>query len=78
MSDEEIQNLVQAYGFTGEQAERAMSLCREVERTTRQGYFALIQCVNNAAVSRDVTSRELDKLLWDHDVKKKKGASGGS
>ena len=65
MSNEEIKNLVRDYGFTGEQAEMAFRLASEVERETRHSYFRLIQNANNAASSREITARELDKFVWD-------------
>ncbi len=74
MNDEEIRAMVEAYGFTGEAADLAFSFGREVERTTRHGYFALMQSANNAAVSREVTRYELDKLVWEVGVAKRKGA----
>ena len=65
MNDDEIKKMVSDYGFTGEQAELAFRLASEVERETRHSYFRLIQNANNAASSREITARELDKFVWD-------------
>ncbi len=70
MTREEIKKLVDQYGFEGEFIDRARLLAEEVERQTRGEFFSLIQCANNAANSRDLTARELDKLVWDLSVKK--------
>lgn len=65
MNDEEIRELVAKFGFVGDQADLAFRLCQDVERKTRQEFFSFIQHANNAAVSREISARQLDKLIWD-------------
>jgi len=72
MSEEEIKELIAAYGFAGEEAVNAFRLYRDVERNTRHAYFALIQNANNAASSLSITARELNKFVWDTEQSKKK------
>jgi hypothetical protein len=71
VSDQEVKELIAAYGFTGSDADKAYRLCQEVERTTRQAYFALMQNANNAACSRSITARDLDRLVWDTEQARK-------
>lgn len=65
MDDEAIKKMVRDYGFDGIAADMAFRLASEVERETRHNYFRLIQNANNAASSREITARELDKFVWD-------------
>lgn len=65
MDEDAIKKMVSAYGFKEEQADLAFRLASEVERETRHNYFRLIQNANNAASSREITARELDKFVWD-------------
>ena len=65
MNDDEIREMAEQHGFDGESLELALRLAREVERQTRHNYFRLIQMANNAASSRSITPRELEKFVWD-------------
>ena len=71
MNDNEIREMAEHHGFVGESLEMAVRLAREVERETRHGYFRLIQNANNAASSRSVTARDLEKFVWDTEQAKK-------
>ena len=71
MNNDEIREMAEKHGFEGESLELAMRLAREVERETRHNYFRLIQNANNAASSRSITQRELDKFVWDTEQAKK-------
>lgn len=65
MDQADIKKLVSDYGFSGETAEAICRLATEVERETRHRYFRLMQCVNNAASNREITVKDVDKLVWD-------------
>lgn len=65
MDEEAIKKMVKDYGFEGIAADIAFRLASEVERETRHNYFRLMQNANNAASSREITARELDKFVWD-------------
>ena len=66
MNDQEIKELIAMYQFGDPSLEQKIFwLAQEVERTTRQNYFSLIQRANNAATSREITPRELDQFVWD-------------
>ncbi len=65
MNEEAIKKMVKDYGFAGLAADMAFQLASEVERETRHNYFRLMQNANNAASSREITARELDKFVWD-------------
>jgi hypothetical protein len=69
MTDSEIRELISDARFDGQQAEVVFLLCRDVERRTRQEYFSLIQNANNAASSRSITARELNRFVWDTEQK---------
>lgn len=75
MNDEQIKRLVGEYGFTGEEFARAFLMAKDVERETRHGYFSLMERANNAASSRDITARELDKFVWDKTQGREKDSS---
>lgn len=68
MIDQEIQELAAAYGLEGR---LAIEFGRDVERKTRQEFFRTIQIANNAAESRTVTERDLERLIWNHSQSKK-------
>ena len=65
MDEEAIKKMIKDYGFDGIAADMAFRLASEVERETRHNYFRLMQNANNAASSREITARELDKFVWD-------------
>lgn len=71
MSDDEIREMAVQHGFEGDLLELAIRFAREVERETRHNYYRLIQNANNAASSRSITPRELDKFVWDTEQSKK-------
>jgi len=71
MTDEQIQELIAAYEFTGEDAVKVFRICREVASNTRHEFYSLIQHANNAAQSRTITARELDRCIWDTERSKR-------
>lgn len=67
MTSEEIKARIIEYGLDKVEDQRALLIfAEEIERETRYEFFRLIQIVNNAASGQEVTSRELDSLLFHH------------
>lgn len=71
MSEDEMNKMIEAYGFTSRAAEDVMRICREVERDTRHEFFRFIQIANNAASTKTLTAKELDNLVWCADQSKR-------
>lgn len=67
MNDEELKKMVAEWGYTGSEFEKALRMCRDVERITRQRYFSFMNRANSVAESLAVTERELDLLAWNND-----------
>lgn len=70
MTEDEIRKMVVEYGFNGATADVAFRLAMDVERETRHNYFRLIQNANNAASSKEITARDIDKLVWDKSLER--------
>lgn len=65
MSDEEILDLIKSYQFPEEFHRDLKLLCQDVARQSRKNAYDIIQHANNAMLSRDITSTELDTFLYN-------------
>jgi hypothetical protein len=67
MTHEQIKTIVDEWGF-GDHQDRELitKMCQEVERLTRQEFFRFMNKANQMAESNAMTTRELEKVDWDH------------
>jgi len=65
MTDEELKELVVAWGFGGDMQDSAMRMAQDIRRQVKAKYFSFMQHANNAALDGTVTPRELDRFFWD-------------
>ena len=64
MTDEELKELVVAWGFGGDTEEMAVKMAQDIRRRVNARYFSFMQHANNAALDGTVTPRELDMYFW--------------
>jgi hypothetical protein len=69
MTDQEIEELAVEYRLANPEKTTAIMFAKEVERRTRQEFFAMLAM--RTADERSITSRELDKLIWEQEQKRK-------